>query len=132
MKKTSKREDCLFCNIANKNISSNIIYENETTLAFLDINQSHIGHTLVIPKQHVCNLLNANQKQITEVFKAVKKVSNYYLNCGFTGIKVMIANGQSSGQTVFHLHVHIFPCGIKYDKKISTKQILEMLKIKER
>lgn len=103
-------ENCVFCKIINKEIPSYKIYEDEFTYAFLDISKDVFGHTLVIPKKHVINILDADEKTLENVIKTVKKVSNHYTqNCGFEGVNIMNANHESAGQTVFHLHFHIIP-----------------------
>lgn len=103
-------DNCVFCKILNKEIPSYKIYEDEFTYAFLDISKDVFGHTLVIPKKHVTNILDADEKTLENVIKTVKKVSNHYVNsCGFEGVNIMNANHESAGQTVFHLHFHIIP-----------------------
>ena len=103
-------DNCVFCKILNKEIPSYKIYEDEFTYAFLDISKDVFGHTLVIPKKHVTNILDADEKTLENVIKTVKKVSKHYTqNCGFEGVNIMNANHESAGQTVFHLHFHIIP-----------------------
>lgn len=103
-------DNCIFCKILNKEIPSYKIYEDEFTYAFLDISKDVFGHTLVIPKKHVTNILDADATTLENVIKTVKKVSKHYTqNCGFEGVNIMNANHESAGQTVFHLHFHIIP-----------------------
>ena len=118
--------DCIFCKIINGEIPSHKIYKDENTLAFLDISNDAYGHTLVIPKTHCTNILDADDKIIEDVFKTVKKISNHYVNnCGFNGVNILNANDESAGQSVFHLHIHIFPRkkedGIKIYPNLSKK-----------
>ncbi len=102
--------DCIFCKIINKEIPSKIIYENEFVFAFLDIAKDTYGHTLVIPKKHVKNILDCDDETLYEVMKAVKKISNHYIdNCGFQGINILNSNELEAQQSVFHLHIHIIP-----------------------
>ncbi len=103
-------EDCIFCKIINKQIPSNIIYENKHTIAFLDISKDAYGHTLVIPKKHCTNILDCDKKTLKEVFKTVKKISKHYVeNKSFSGVNILNASGKDAQQTVFHFHVHIIP-----------------------
>lgn len=103
-------DNCVFCKILNKEIPSYKIYEDEFTYAFLDISKDVFGHTLVIPKKHVTNILDADETTLENVIKTIKKVSKHYTqNCGFEGVNIMNANHESAGQTVFHLHFHIIP-----------------------
>ena len=101
---------CIFCKIVNCEIPSNKIYEDDLTLAFLDITNDFVGHTLVIPKQHYANILDCPNDLLAAVLNTVKKVCNHYTdNCGFDGVNVLSNNGQCAGQSVFHLHFHIIP-----------------------
>lgn len=101
---------CIFCKILNGEIPSYKIYEDENVYAFLDIADDAIGHTLVIPKNHYENILDIPEFELESIIKAVKKISLHYTeNCGFTGVNIMNASGQSAQQTVFHLHFHIIP-----------------------
>lgn len=101
---------CIFCKIINGEIPSYKIYEDEETLAFLDIADDAIGHTLVIPKKHYENILDIDTETLSNVMNVVKKISNHYVNnCGYTGVNVMNASGVDAQQSVFHLHFHIFP-----------------------
>jgi len=101
---------CIFCKIINGEIPCYKIYEDEETLAFLDIADDAIGHTLVIPKKHYENILDIDNDTLSKVMNVVKKISNHYVNnCGYTGVNVMNASGVDAQQSVFHLHFHIFP-----------------------
>ena len=104
-----KKDDCIFCNIANGEIPSYKIYENEYVYAFLDIAKDAYGHTLVIPKEHFENIFDCDEKYLGEVTKVIKLISNHYRNLGFDGVNVLNANGKSAEQSVFHLHFHILP-----------------------
>jgi len=103
-------QDCVFCKIIKGEIPSYKIYEDEDTLAFLDISKDCYGHTLVIPKQHFENVLDCDGEILGKVINTVKKVSNHYVNnCGFKGVNVLNASGKAAEQSVFHLHFHILP-----------------------
>lgn len=102
--------DCIFCKIIKGDIPSYKIYEDEYTFAFLDINPVSEGHTIVIPKKHVVNILDADEETLSHVMNAVKKISNHYVNdCGYAGVNVLNANNKAAEQSVFHLHFHIIP-----------------------
>lgn len=103
-------ENCVFCKIISGEFSSRKIYEDEFTLAFLDISKDVDGHILVVPKKHVKNILDCDNETLSRVFDTVKKVSNHLVeNCGYDGVNLLNANDESAGQTVFHLHIHIIP-----------------------
>lgn len=102
--------DCIFCKIINKEIPSNVIYEDEKTFAFLDIANDFYGHTLVIPKKHCKNILDCDNDTLNAVMNTVQKISKHYINnCGFDGVNILNANGKEAEQSVFHLHIHIIP-----------------------
>ena len=103
-------KDCIFCKIISGEIPCYKIYEDEYTLAFLDISNDIYGHTLVISKKHVKNILDCDLKTLNRVMSTVKKVSNHFVNhCGFDGVNIINANNESAEQSVFHLHFHIMP-----------------------
>ena len=98
-------DNCLFCKIIKGEIPCYKIYEDEYTLAFLDIAKDVDGHTLVIPKKHYSSLNEIDvQEEFGNIFSAVPKI------CAKLGIKeyrTVVNTGASAGQTVFHIHVHV-------------------------
>jgi histidine triad (HIT) family protein len=101
---------CIFCKIVNGEIPSFKIYESEHTLAFLDISQNTVGHTLVIPKQHVNNVFELDSETGKEVFDAVLKtvqILKYKLQ--IENVNLLNNNGSLAGQVVEHYHIHIIP-----------------------
>lgn len=106
----SQVSDCLFCKIAAKAIPSQIVYEDDHVLAFLDIMPRTMGHTMVISKVHAPNLLELPDVEVAPLFLAVKRVAELVsrkLACD--GITIGINQGRASGQEVDHLHVHVMP-----------------------
>lgn len=103
-------EECILGKLIKKELPSYIIFENEYTLAFLDIAKDVDGHTIVIPKKHVVNILDCDQETLGHVIDTVKRISNHYVNnCGYTGINLLNASGISAQQSVPHFHFHIIP-----------------------
>jgi len=103
-------EDCLFCKIANHEINSEVIYEDEAVLAFLDIFPRSKGHAVIIPKNHAENITDLPEESVQPVFKAVKTVTEMIdktLKPG--GFTIGINQGRISGQAVNHLHIHVIP-----------------------
>lgn len=101
---------CVFCKIAAGEVPSRKIFEDEHTLAFLDIAGDVDGHILVIPKKHVKNILDCGRETLEQVMGTVKKVSGHLVeNCGYDGVNLLNASGESAGQSVPHFHVHIIP-----------------------
>lgn len=110
MSSQNKKSDCLFCKIASKEIPSYIVYENEEVIAFLDINPINSGHTLVLPKKHVDNLLEMDDLMICNIFKAVRDISREVMNAvNAQGLNIEINNYKAAGQLVDHAHIHIVP-----------------------
>ena len=102
--------DCIFCKIVEGQIPCEKIFENEHTIAFLDLNPVVKGHTLVIPKKHSVNVIDTDDFYLSEVLKTVKKIANHYIKNNLaTGINILNASGKSAEQSVFHLHFHILP-----------------------
>ncbi len=102
--------DCLFCKIVIKTIKAEIIYEDVETLAFLDIHPRSTGHTVIIPKKHVANILDLCDALVAPTFLTVKRVSailNTALNSD--GFIIGINHGRISGQEIDHLHIHVIP-----------------------
>lgn len=101
-------KDCLFCKIIKGEIPSYKVYEDDYTLAFLDINPEGLGHTLVIPKKHFDNYNDIDMKTIEHVNNAGKIVFNKIKdNLKPDGIRLVQNNGII--QDILHYHLHIVP-----------------------
>lgn len=104
------KNNCVFCAIAEGEIPSFKVYEDDLVLAYLDINPFTKGHTLVIPKVHTAGLLDTSDETLAAIISRVKKVASHLkerLPCD--GFNILQNNGESAGQTVMHLHFHIVP-----------------------
>ena len=111
--------DCLFCKIAAGEIPSNKVYEDESVLAFRDINPQAPTHILVIPKQHVADsaaqITEANSAAVAHCFEVIAKIAAQEgLSDGF---RVITNSGHAAGQTVPHLHFHIL-AGVEMAEKL--------------
>jgi histidine triad (HIT) family protein len=107
------RADCIFCGIVGGTVPGRIVYEDDRTIAFLDIFPLTRGHVLVIPKRHSVNLLDAR----TEDVVAVALTSQYLARLvsdrlGADGVNLLQATGTAAFQTVMHFHMHVLP---RYD-----------------
>lgn len=103
-------ENCIFCSIIQGNIPSSKVYEDEQVLAFLDISQTTKGHTLVIPKQHVRNLLEMTAETASHLFARIPKIARAIQSAtGAIAMNIINNNEALAGQTVFHAHVHLVP-----------------------
>ena len=104
------RNDCIFCAIADGEIPSFKIYEDDEVLAYLDINPFSEGHTLVIPKEHREGLLDADDALLAKLVSRVRKVAEHIkLALPCDGFNILQNNGEAAGQTVRHIHFHIIP-----------------------
>ena len=122
-------EDCIFCKIINKEIPSNIVYEDENVLSianntnkivsklsFKDINPQAPIHLIVIPKRHMTSVLEADSKTVGDIFEAINKIAKQE-KIDKDGFRVITNCGKGAGQTVNHLHFHIL-AGAKLDEKM--------------
>ena len=119
-------DNCIFCKIANGDIPSKTIYEDEIVKAYLDINPSGTGHTLIIPKVHYTDLDDIDEEvlsHIMKISKIIKKRIDERLNPN--GIKIVQNNGTL--QEVKHYHLHIVPYYNK-EKNLSLDEVYEILK----
>ena len=102
--------DNIFARILRGEIPCHEVYEDEHTLAFMDVMPQADGHTLVIPKMPSRNLLDADPKALGALLATVQKVANAARQAfGAEGVLVQQFNEPAAGQTVFHLHFHVLP-----------------------
>lgn len=99
--------DCLFCKIVRQEVAADIIYQDEAFLAFRDINPQAPVHVLVIPRQHVATLNDAQDNLL--LGKLLLRVRDIARDQGLAerGFRVVINTNKEAGQTVFHLHAHV-------------------------
>jgi histidine triad (HIT) family protein len=102
--------DCVFCRIVSGEIPSTIVWEDDSTLAFMDIGSVNPGHVLVACKIHLDNVFGLDDRQAAAVFQTTTRVAKA-VNRAFSpqGVSVYQANGKAAGQTVFHFHIHVVP-----------------------
>jgi histidine triad (HIT) family protein len=103
-------DDCIFCKIIKGDIPSYTIYQDDKTLAFLDINPNSVGHALVIPKKHVKTIVEMRDEDVEAVFKSVKKVVKA-IDVALTpdGLNLVVNHGEVAGQVIQHFHCHVIP-----------------------
>ncbi len=100
---------CIFCKIAAKEIPAKIVYEDENTIAFLDVNPRSRGHTLVIPKKHYETFEKLPDEIAVNLIKSVKKVVEILNVLNPDGYNILNNNGKIAGQEVPHVHFHVIP-----------------------
>ena len=104
---------CIFCSIVKGDIPSYKVYEDDLFLAFLDISQAEVGHTLVVPKKHFDNLLEMDDETAQKMIVLVKKLANKVKRAtNASGVNILNNTGAAAGQSVNHIHFHIIP---RYD-----------------
>ena len=102
--------NCIFCKIAGGAIPCDKIYEDNASLAFLDLRPVSKGHALVIPKAHSADFLSSNDEVLAELMPKVKKIGQALMKAvNAQGINITSNNGPAAGQVVFHLHFHLIP-----------------------
>lgn len=105
-----RKEDCIFCKIANGEIPSNTIYEDDKFRVILDLGAATRGHALLLPKEHADNLYELSDEYAAGVLPVAKKVAlrmKASLQCD--GLNLVQNNGEVAGQTVLHFHLHMIP-----------------------
>ena len=119
--------ECLFCKIINKEIPAHTIYEDDDLMAFLDINPTTNGDTLIVPKKHYQDFLEINNETLNKINDLSKKLYPIYqekLNCdGLT-----LSTNLDYGQEIKHFHLHFIPRYLNDEvKHLSNKNILKDL-----
>ncbi len=102
--------DCIFCKIANGEIPSSTIYEDDMFRVILDLSPATKGHALIIPKNHMANIFEMDESTAGKAFvlaSRIAKAMKEALHCD--GLNIVQNNGEIAGQTVFHFHMHIIP-----------------------
>lgn len=97
-------DNCIFCKIIRGEIPCKKVYEDEGVLAFDDINPQAPVHTLLVPKHHAANILEADAADIAACMTALPKVAAAK---GLTSFRLIANTGADAGQTVPHLHFHL-------------------------
>ncbi|MCD6547259.1 MAG: HIT domain-containing protein [Nanoarchaeota archaeon] len=101
--------DCLFCGIVQGKIPSFKIYEDDSFLAFLDINPANPGHTVLIPKAHYGSIMEMQEVELSRFFLIARAISLALLEYGAEGVNFLYSMGQAAGQRSPHMLLHIIP-----------------------
>ena len=102
--------DCIFCKIANGEIPSATLYEDEDFRGILDLGPASKGHALILPKAHAANIYEISDDMAAKAMILAKKMATKMteaLKCD--GFNIVQNNGEPAGQTVFHFHMHLIP-----------------------
>ncbi len=105
-----KDENCIFCKLANGDIPTATLYEDEDFRVILDASPASKGHALIIPKEHYANLYELSDELASKVLVLAKKMITKLTDIlGCDGYNIVQNNGEAAGQTVFHFHLHMIP-----------------------
>ena len=103
-------ENCIFCKILAGEIPSTVVYEDDDFRAILDVNPAARGHVIILPKNHAANIFELPDEDASKIFVVAKKIATAIKKTSpCDGVNILQNNGEASGQTVFHLHVHVIP-----------------------
>lgn len=105
-----KDDNCIFCKLANGEIPTNAIYEDDDFKVILDAEPVSKGHALILPKQHYANIYELDDSVAAKLYPLAKKLATKMtdvLDCD--GFNILQNNGEAAGQSVFHFHMHLIP-----------------------
>ena len=101
---------CIFCRLIRGEIPATRVYEDEVTLAFLDLGQVNPGHVLVAVKRHAATLLDLTPDEAAAAMRTAQRIARAAKDAfDPPGITLLQANGREGEQTVFHFHLHVVP-----------------------
>ena len=116
------KEDCIFCKIANGQIPSKTLYEDEDFRVILDLGPATEGHALILPKEHAANLFELSEELASKVLVVAQKIAvRMKETLGCDGLNLVQNNGKEAGQTVNHFHMHLIPRYLNDGQKICWK-----------
>jgi len=103
------KSDCIFCKIVKKELNSEIVKEDEKTLAFKDINPQAPFHVVVVPKTHIEKLSDLEEKNVSCISNMFLTANSIAKELGIdeTGYRLVMNSGEYGGQTVYHIHLHL-------------------------
>lgn len=105
-----REANCIFCKIANGEVPSKTLHEDDNFRVILDLGPATRGHALILPKEHYADLYELPEELAGEAMKLAKKmVSKMTERLGCEGFNLIQNNGDMAGQTVFHFHMHMIP-----------------------
>ena len=104
---------CLFCQIINKEISAEIVFEDDEIIAFNDINPKSKTHILIVPKKHIDTIKDLDENEADEVLvgKMMLTARNIAKEKNLDGYQLLFNVGKSAGQIIFHIHLHLMSNG---------------------
>ena len=129
---TSPPGQCIFCRLVAGEIPSARVFEDELTIAFMDIGQVNPGHVLVATRRHAATLFDITPDEAAAVARTVKRVAHAVRDTfDPPGLTLLQANGREGDQTVFHFHMHVVPrhsddgIGLSWPRKDPPAYVLQ-------
>ena len=113
-----REDNCIFCKIANGDIPSKTLYEDDECRVILDLGPATKGHALILPKNHYANLFELPENEAEHVMVVAKRMASRMmekLQCD--GFNLVQNTGETAGQSVFHFHMHLIP-RYKWDNQL--------------
>jgi len=108
---TSAARGCIFCAIAARQAEADVVHEDETVVVFMDLNPVTPGHLLVVPRKHAVGLEDLDRATSAHVWSVghdmARALRRSRLGC--SGINILVCDGETAFQTVFHFHLHVIP-----------------------
>ncbi|MCM1106917.1 MAG: HIT family protein [Blautia sp.] len=103
-------DNCIFCKLANGEIPTNTVYEDEDFRVILDAAPAARGHALILPKEHYADIYEVEEETLARAVKLAKRVIVHEKEAlGCDGYNLLQNNGEAAGQTIFHFHMHLIP-----------------------
>lgn len=103
-------DNCIFCKLANGEIPTNTVYEDEDFRVILDAAPAAKGHALILPKEHYADIYEVEEETLARAAKLAKRVIAHGKEAlGCDGYNLLQNNGEAAGQTIFHFHMHLIP-----------------------
>lgn len=105
-----KDNDCIFCKLANGDIPTNTLYEDDEFRVAFDLGPATRGHALIIPKNHYRNIYDIDERTLADAAVLAKKMAKVMTKIfGADGFNIVQNNEEIAGQSVFHFHMHLIP-----------------------
>ncbi len=118
-----KKDDCIFCKLANGDIPTNTIWEDDTFRVIMDANPVSRGHALILPKDHAADIYELPEETAAKLYPLAQKLAaRMKERLGCDGLNVLQNNGETAGQSVFHFHLHLIP---RYRGAANNEGLLE-------
>jgi len=106
------RGECVFCQILSGELAADYVYEDDRTVAFMDINPATRGHLLVVPRTHVSDVVSADEEDWLAMAATARRMAGWVtetFKAGGVDLLQASSDGTVGNQTVFHLHLHVLP-----------------------